>query len=120
MLDDTLVIWGGEFGRTSMRENRGGTVTKFFGRDHNPKAFTMWMAGGGVKARLHFRRDRSLGYNAVENPVHLRDFHATILHLLGIDHRQAHLPIPRPQAKTNRRRPRQHHSPNSGVAGMKF
>ena len=88
MLDDTLVVWGGEFGRTSMRENRGGTAMKYIGRDHNPKAFTMWMAGGGVKPGFTYGATDAFGYDAAENPVHLRDFHATVLHLLGIDHRQ--------------------------------
>ena len=86
MLDDTLVVWGGEFGRTSMRENRGGTAMKYIGRDHNPKAFTMWMAGGGVKPGLVYGETDDFGYNIVRDPVHIHDLNATILHLLGIDH----------------------------------
>ncbi|TWT86020.1 hypothetical protein Pla123a_08280 [Posidoniimonas polymericola] len=81
LLDDTLVVWGGEFGRTPMVEGGG-----FDGRDHHPNAFTMWLAGGGVKAgHVHGGTDE-LGFNAVENPVHIRDLHATILHTLGLDH----------------------------------
>lgn len=86
MLDDTLVIWSGEFGRTSMRENRGGTEMVFVGRDHNPEAFTLWMAGGGAKAGYSFGETDPMGYLPISNPVPLRDFHATILHLLGFDH----------------------------------
>jgi uncharacterized protein (DUF1501 family) len=93
MLEDTLVIWGGEFGRTSMRENRGGAAMKFIGRDHNPKAFTMWMAGGGVKSGFVHGATDPLGYAAAENPVQVRDLHATILHLLGIDHRRLVFPF---------------------------
>jgi hypothetical protein len=93
LLDETLIIWGGEFGRTSMRENRGGTVEKFLGRDHNPKAFTMWLAGGGVKPGFTYGATDPLGYTAAENPVPLRDLHATILHLLGIDHRKLSFPF---------------------------
>ena len=81
LLDDTLVIWGGEFGRTPMGENRDTT-----GRNHHIDAFTMWLAGGGVKAgHIHGRTDE-LGFNAVEDRVHVHDLHATILHLLGLEH----------------------------------
>ncbi|QEG20217.1 DUF1501 domain-containing protein [Mariniblastus fucicola] len=93
MLDDTLVVWSGEFGRTPMRENRGGKEMAFYGRDHNPSAYTMWMAGGGVKAGMTYGASDEVGYNAVENPVHLRDFHATLLHLLGIDHHKFSVPF---------------------------
>lgn len=79
MLEDTLVIWGGEFGRTPTAENANG-------RDHNPHGFTMWMAGGGVKPGLVYGRTDDYGYYAVENKVHFHDLHATILHLLGFDH----------------------------------
>ncbi len=79
MLDDTLVIWGGEFGRTS--DSQGGK-----GRDHNPAGFTIWMAGGGVKGGFHYGATDPFGYKAVENKVHVNDLHATLLHLLGIDH----------------------------------
>ncbi len=85
LLQDTLVIWGGEFGRTSMAENRGGIATKFVGRDHNPNAFTMWLAGGGIKSGFSYGQTDAMGYLPVENPVQLRDLHATIQHLLGID-----------------------------------
>ena len=82
MLDDTLVIWGGEFGRTPMNEARNGS--KFLGRDHHPDAFTMWMAGAGVKPGTYGATDE-LGYSATENPVHVRDLQSTIMHLLGLD-----------------------------------
>lgn len=93
MLDDTLVVWSGEFGRTSMRENRGGTEMKFVGRDHNPNAFTLWMAGGGVKGGMSYGQTDPMGYSAAENPVQLRDFHATLLHLLGFDHHKLSVPF---------------------------
>jgi uncharacterized protein (DUF1501 family) len=79
MLEDTLVIWGGEFGRTS--DSQGGT-----GRDHNPGGFTIWLAGGGVKGGFHYGSTDPFGYKAVENKVHVNDLHATLLHLLGINH----------------------------------
>ncbi|MEO2032325.1 MAG: DUF1501 domain-containing protein [Planctomycetaceae bacterium] len=79
MLEDTLVIWGGEFGRTS--DSQGS-----MGRDHNPNAFTMWMAGGGIKGGVHYGASDDFGYKAVENRVGVNDLHATILHLMGIDH----------------------------------
>ena len=81
MLKDTLVIWGGEFGRTPMFQGKGGP-----GRDHHIKGFNMWMAGGGVKPGMSYGNTDELGYHATENPVHVRDLHATMLHLLGIDH----------------------------------
>ena len=84
MLDDTLVIWGGEFGRTPMNESRG--EGKFMGRDHHPRAFTVWMAGGGIKAGVTVGSTDELGYNVAEDPVHVHDLHATALHLMGIDH----------------------------------
>ncbi|TWT91066.1 hypothetical protein Mal64_14650 [Pseudobythopirellula maris] len=83
LLEDTLVIWGGEFGRTPMVEGGDGD-----GRDHHPNAFTMWMAGGGVKPGLNYGSTDELGFNVAENPVHVRDLHATILHLLGLDHKR--------------------------------
>ncbi|MBQ16761.1 MAG: sulfatase [Planctomycetaceae bacterium] len=79
LLDETLVIWGGEFGRTPTAENDNG-------RDHNPHGFTMWMAGGGVRPGLVYGRTDEYGYYAVENKVHFHDLHATILHLMGFDH----------------------------------
>jgi hypothetical protein len=84
LLDETLVIWGGEFGRTPMKEGRGGST--YMGRDHHPRAFTIWMAGGGVKPGITYGTTDELGYHVVENPVHVHDLHATILHLMGIDH----------------------------------
>jgi hypothetical protein len=80
LLDSTLVIWGGEFGRTPMTEGTNG-------RDHNPFGFTMWLAGGGVKGGQIIGRTDELGLRAVENRIHVHDLHATILHLLGLDHR---------------------------------
>ncbi|HEV3146617.1 MAG TPA: DUF1501 domain-containing protein, partial [Gemmataceae bacterium] len=82
MLDDTLVIWGGEFGRTPMVQ--GGDD----GRDHHPNAFTMWLAGGGIKPGLTLGASDEFGFNAVEDKVHIHDLHATLLHLLGFDHKQ--------------------------------
>jgi len=84
LLEDTLVVWGGEFGRTPMNEERDGS--KFLGRDHHPKAFSIWMAGGGVKPGITLGATDELGYNVTEDPVHVHDLHATMLHLLGIDH----------------------------------
>lgn len=84
MLDDTLVVWSGEFGRTAMNEERGGS--KFLGRDHHPHAFTIWMAGGGVKQGAVVGATDDFGYRAVEEPVHIHDLQATILHLMGLDH----------------------------------
>jgi uncharacterized protein (DUF1501 family) len=88
MLDETLVVWSGEFGRTPMRENRGGRKMTFIGRDHNPAAFTLWMAGGGVKPGFTYGETDQFGYRPATNPVELRDFHATLLRLLGIDHQR--------------------------------
>jgi hypothetical protein len=79
LLDDTLVLWGGEFGRTPTAQGDDG-------RDHNPHGYTMWLAGGGVKPGTHYGSTDDYGYYAVENKVHLHDLHATILHLLGLDH----------------------------------
>jgi hypothetical protein len=83
MLDETLIIWGGEFGRTPMFQGKGGP-----GRDHHIKGFSMWMAGGGIKGGITYGATDDLGYNAVENIVHVRDLHATMLHLLGLDHKK--------------------------------
>jgi hypothetical protein len=85
LLDDTLVIWGGEFGRTPMVETNP-ALGRSLGRDHHPQAFTMWLAGGGVKAGLTYGATDELGFHVVENPVHVHDVQATILHLLGFDH----------------------------------
>ncbi|MEP3929048.1 DUF1501 domain-containing protein, partial [Rhodopirellula bahusiensis] len=86
LLEDTLVVWGGEFGRTPMRENRGGREMKLIGRDHNPGSFTMWFAGGGIKPGVSIGHTDDIGYEAVENKVSPHDLHATLQHLLGIDH----------------------------------
>ena len=85
LLDSTLVIWGGEFGRTPMSEGSNG-------RDHNPYGFTMWMAGGGVKGGQVNGATDEFGLRAVEDKVHVHDLHATILHLLGFDHRKLTYP----------------------------
>ncbi len=86
MLDDTLVIWGGEFGRTAYSQ---GDITKDnFGRDHHPRCFSIWMAGGGIKPGQVIGRTDDFGYNIVEHPISVHDLHATILHLLGIEHTQ--------------------------------
>lgn len=86
MLDDTLIVWGGEFGRTAMNEGRNNS--KFIGRDHHPRAFTVWLAGGGVQGGVTVGRTDELGYNIVEDPVEVHDLHATVLHLMGIDHKK--------------------------------
>jgi hypothetical protein len=85
LLDDTLVIWGGEFGRTPMVETNA-ALGRSLGRDHHPQAFTMWLAGGGIKSGLTYGVTDELGFHVVENPVHVHDVQATILHLLGFDH----------------------------------
>lgn len=86
MLDDTLVIWGGEFGRGVAGQGKWDSPEA--GRDHHPRCFTMWMAGGGVKPGLTYGSTDDFSFNTQENPVHVRDLHATVLHLLGIDHEQ--------------------------------
>ncbi len=86
MLDDTLVIWGGEFGRTSYCQ--GVLLNDNYGRDHHPRCFTMWMAGGGIKPGIQYGKTDEYGYNVVENPVHVHDIQTTLLHLLGIDHKR--------------------------------
>jgi hypothetical protein len=85
MLEDTLVVWGGEFGRTPMQENRGGGKMSFIGRDHSPAAFTFWMAGGGAKPGYTHGETDEFGYRPATRPVQVRDFHATMLHLMGVD-----------------------------------
>ena len=84
LLEDTLVIWGGEFGRTSYCQGR--LTRSNYGRDHHPRCFTVWMAGGGVKPGTTYGETDQLGYNIASDPVHVHDLHATMLHLLGIDH----------------------------------
>ncbi len=84
MLDDTLIIWGGEFGRTIY--SQGSLSDQNYGRDHHPRCFTMWMAGGGAKGGTIFGETDDFSYNIVKDPLHIRDFHATVLQLLGFDH----------------------------------
>jgi hypothetical protein len=84
LYDSTLVIWGGEFGRTIY--SQGGLTRQNYGRDHHPRCFTMWMAGGGVRPGTIYGETCDFSYNIVRDPVHIRDFHATVLHLLGYDH----------------------------------
>ena len=86
LLDDTLVVWGGEFGRTVY--SQGKLTKENYGRDHHPRCFTMWMAGAGVKPGFSYGETDDYSYNIVKNPVHVHDFHATMLHLFGIDHEQ--------------------------------
>ncbi len=83
LLDETLVVWGGEFGRTAMNEERNGS--KFLGRDHHPDCFTVWMAGGGLQHGITYGETDELGYTVARDPVHVHDLQATILHLLGLD-----------------------------------
>jgi uncharacterized protein (DUF1501 family) len=85
LLDETLVIWGGEFGRTPVSEGTNG-------RDHNPYGYTMWLAGGGVRGGMAYGQTDEYGFHAVENKVHVHDLHATILHLLGLDHEKLTYP----------------------------
>jgi len=84
MLESTLVVWGGEFGRTIY--SQGGLTKDNYGRDHHPRCFTMWMAGGGAKPGTIYGETDDFSYNIVRDPVHIHDFHATVLHLLGMDH----------------------------------
>ncbi|HLO99218.1 MAG TPA: DUF1501 domain-containing protein [Fimbriimonas sp.] len=84
MLEDTIVVWGGEFGRTPINESRGGVP--YPGRDHHPKAYSMWVAGGGFKAGVSYGQTDEIGFNAAVDPVQVHDLNATLLHLMGIDH----------------------------------
>jgi hypothetical protein len=86
LLEDTLVVWGGEFGRTPMQENRGGKKMPFMGRDHHPEASSIWMAGGGVKGGITYGETDEIGYYGIKDRVHIHDLQATILHLMGMDH----------------------------------
>ena len=88
LLEDTLIVWAGEFGRTPMKENRAGNQNAGAGRDHHKDAFALWMAGGGVKRGFSYGSTDPIGYRVVENPTSIHDLHATILHLLGMDHRR--------------------------------
>ena len=85
MLKDTLVVWGGEFGRTPMVE-ASAALGRSKGRDHHPQAFTMWLAGGGIRPGITLGRTDELGFHITEDPVHVNDLQATILELMGIDH----------------------------------
>jgi uncharacterized protein (DUF1501 family) len=86
LLDDTLVVWGGEFGRTVY--SQGSLTPKGFGRDHHPRCFSMWLAGGGIKAGQSIGETDDYSYNIVKDPVSVHDLHATLLHQLGIDHKE--------------------------------
>ena len=92
LLDETLIVWGGEFGRTPFREGRT-AASKILGRDHYPDCYTMWMAGGGVKTPLSYGATDELGFRVTENKVHVHDLQATILHLLGFDHERLTYPF---------------------------
>ncbi len=91
------MLWGGEFGRTPTAQGKNG-------RDHNPEGFTMWLAGGGVKGGFQYGATDDYGYYAVENKMHIHDLHATLLHLLGLDHEKLTYPLRRPQLPPDRRR----------------
>ena len=93
LLDDTLVIWGGEFGRTPMQENREGITNPFKGRDHHGEAFTMWMTGGGVKTGITYGETDEIGYSPIKENIHIHDLQATILHQLGLNHEQLTYPF---------------------------
>ena len=84
LLDDTLVLWAGEFGRTVY--SQGQLTTETYGRDHHPRCFTVWLAGGGVKPGITYGATDEYSYNITQNPVSVHDLHATMLHLLGFDH----------------------------------
>jgi arylsulfatase A-like enzyme len=86
LLDDTIVLWTTEFGRTPVAEIGAGAGGLNAGRDHNPFGFSMWLAGGGIKGGMTYGATDEFGFKAIEKPVHVHDLHATILHLLGIDH----------------------------------
>jgi len=86
LLDETLVVWGGEFGRTPMLENRTGDDNPYVGRDHHSDCFSMWMAGGGIKRGFTWGETDEIGYSRVSGSVHVHDLQATILHALGFDH----------------------------------
>ncbi|MBC7979974.1 MAG: DUF1501 domain-containing protein [Armatimonadetes bacterium] len=106
LLEETLVIWGGEFGRTPMLENRSGGDNPFVGRDHNPGGFTIWMAGGGVKGGTSYGETDPIGYQAMKDKVSLHDLHATMLHLMGFEHEKLSFPYQgAPQRLTNITKP---------------
>lgn len=88
LLDETLIVWGGEFGRTPMQENRGGVEVPFVGRDHHTEAYTVWLAGGGIKGGISHGETDEIGYYGIKDRVHVHDLQATILHCLGLNHEQ--------------------------------
>ena len=93
LLEETLVVWGGEFGRTPMQENRDGKLNPFKGRDHHTEAFTVWMAGGGIKGGVSYGETDEIGYYGIRERTHIHDLQATILHLLGLDHERLTFPF---------------------------
>ncbi len=95
LLDETLVVWAGEFGRTPFAHGSDG-------RDHNPFAFSIWMAGGGVRGGTTYGETDEFGYKVADKPVEMHDLHATILHLLGIDHERLDIPLWWPRSSVNR------------------
>ena len=106
LLEDTLVVWGGEFGRTPMQENRGGAEMAFIGRDHNPGGFTLWLAGGGVKPGISYGETDPIGYEAIKDKVSVHDLHATMMQLMGFDHEKLTYPSNgAPQRLTNITKP---------------
>lgn len=93
LLEETLVVWGGEFGRTPMQENRNGKINPFKGRDHHTEAFTVWMAGGGIKGGISYGETDEIGYAGIKDRVHVHDLQATILHQLGLNHEKLTFPF---------------------------
>ncbi|MGB1521424.1 MAG: DUF1501 domain-containing protein, partial [Limisphaerales bacterium] len=91
LLDETLVVFGGEFGRTTF--GQGKIERDQYGRDHHPRCFTTWMAGGGIRGGMTYGQTDDFSYNIVQDPVHVNDFNATILHQLGIDHQRLSFPF---------------------------
>jgi hypothetical protein len=113
LFEDTLVLWGGEFGRTIY--SQGKLTPTDYGRDHHPRCFSLWMAGGGVKGGVVYGETDEFSYNIIKDPVHIRDFQATLLHLFGID-RAVHLRPPGPSGQADRRRARSRRPRDPGVA----
>ena len=101
LLDDTLVVWGGEFGRTVYCQ--GKLTADDYGRDHHPRCFTIWLAGGGIKPGMTYGETDDIRYNIAQDPVHVHDLHATMLHCLGIDHTRLDLQVPGPPLPADRR-----------------
>jgi len=88
MLEETLLVWGGEFGRTPMQENRDGRDMPFMGRDHHTEAFSIWMAGGGIKGGITYGETDEIGFSGIKDRVHIHDLQATILHQMGLNHEE--------------------------------